>query len=189
MFLFFLHNHKSCLLLSVCLTGRNLGRLFQDGVCNVLSVLFDYRCKRKVPYWLFASSFFLFFFFFTSETQLLRQTSKSRKLFYTMKHWSTQGLGRLSSALSTAWIKPCTWLKYVLQCLPVINTDSSAARWTKHLCMMTEWVVVLSMVGRQHSCVDEAHVRAVSRRSIDPSQTRLRYRRRRRHRQTPRSQN
>ena len=35
------------LLLSVCLIGRNLGRLFQDGVCNVLSVLFDYRCKRK----------------------------------------------------------------------------------------------------------------------------------------------
>ena len=35
MFLFFLHNHKSYLLLSVCLTGRNLGRLFQDGVCTV----------------------------------------------------------------------------------------------------------------------------------------------------------
>ena len=48
MFPFFLHNHKSYLLLSVCLIGRNLGRLFQDGVCNVLSVLFDYRCKRKV---------------------------------------------------------------------------------------------------------------------------------------------
>ena len=47
MFLFFLHNHKSYFLLSVCSTGRNLGRLFQDGVCNVLSVLFDYRCKRK----------------------------------------------------------------------------------------------------------------------------------------------
>ena len=46
-FLFFFHNHKSYLLLSVCLIGRNLGRLFQDGVCNVLSVLFDYRCKRK----------------------------------------------------------------------------------------------------------------------------------------------
>ena len=44
MFLFF---HKSCLLLSVFLIGRNLGRLFQDGVCNVLSVLFDYHCKRK----------------------------------------------------------------------------------------------------------------------------------------------
>ena len=44
MFVFFLHNHKSSLLLSVCLIGRNLGRLFQDGVCNVLSVLFDYRC-------------------------------------------------------------------------------------------------------------------------------------------------
>ena len=47
MFLFFLRNHKSYMLLSVCLIGRNLGRLFQDGVCNVLSVLFDYRCKRK----------------------------------------------------------------------------------------------------------------------------------------------
>ena len=47
MFLFFLHNHKSYLLLSVCLIGRILGRLFQDGVCNVLSVLFDYRCNRK----------------------------------------------------------------------------------------------------------------------------------------------
>ena len=47
MFLFFLHNHKSYLLLSVCLIGRILGRLFQDGVCNVLSVLYDYRCKRK----------------------------------------------------------------------------------------------------------------------------------------------
>ena len=43
MFLFFLHNHKRYLLLSVCLIGRILGRLFQDGVCNVLSVLFDYR--------------------------------------------------------------------------------------------------------------------------------------------------
>ena len=47
MFLFFLHNHKSYMFLSVCLIGRNLGRLFQDGVCNVLSVLFDYHCKRK----------------------------------------------------------------------------------------------------------------------------------------------
>ena len=47
MFLFFLHNHKSYLLLSGCLIGGNLGRLFQDGVCSVLSVLFDYRCKRK----------------------------------------------------------------------------------------------------------------------------------------------
>ena len=47
MFLFFLHNHKSYLLLSVCLIGRILGRLFQDGVYNVLSVLFDYRCNRK----------------------------------------------------------------------------------------------------------------------------------------------
>ena len=37
MFLFFLHNHKSYLLLSVCLIGRNYGRLFQDGVSNVLS--------------------------------------------------------------------------------------------------------------------------------------------------------
>ena len=32
MFLFFLHNRKSYLLLSVCLIGRILGRLFQDGV-------------------------------------------------------------------------------------------------------------------------------------------------------------
>ena len=47
MFLFFLHNHKSYLLLSVCLIGYNLSRSCQDGVCNVLSVLFDYRCKRK----------------------------------------------------------------------------------------------------------------------------------------------
>ena len=47
MFLFFLHSHKSYLLLSVCLIGRNLGRLCQDGVCSVLSVLFDHRCKRK----------------------------------------------------------------------------------------------------------------------------------------------
>ena len=29
MFLFFLHNYKSYLLLSVCLMGRNLGRLFK----------------------------------------------------------------------------------------------------------------------------------------------------------------
>ena len=46
MFLFFLHNHKFYLLF-VCLIGRNLGRLCRDGACNVLSVLFDYRCKRK----------------------------------------------------------------------------------------------------------------------------------------------
>ena len=45
MFLFFLHNHKSYLLLSVCLIGRNLGRLCQNGVYNVLCVLFDYRCS------------------------------------------------------------------------------------------------------------------------------------------------
>ena len=32
MFLFFLQNHKSYLLLSVYLIGRILGRLFQDGV-------------------------------------------------------------------------------------------------------------------------------------------------------------
>ena len=38
---------RAFLLLSVCLIGRNLGRLFQDGVCTVLSVIFDYRCKRK----------------------------------------------------------------------------------------------------------------------------------------------
>ena len=42
MFLFFPHNHKSYLLLSVCLIGRNLGCLFQDGVRNVLSVLFEF---------------------------------------------------------------------------------------------------------------------------------------------------
>ena len=47
MFLFFLHNHKSCLLLNVCLIGRNLGRLFQDGVCNVLSVSFVSFLERK----------------------------------------------------------------------------------------------------------------------------------------------
>ena len=47
MFLFFLHNHKSYLLLSVRLIGRNLGRSCQDGVCNVLSVLFDYRCEER----------------------------------------------------------------------------------------------------------------------------------------------
>ena len=47
MFLFFLHNHKSYFLLSVCLIGSILGRLFQDGVCSVLSVFFDYRCNRK----------------------------------------------------------------------------------------------------------------------------------------------
>ena len=47
MFLFFLHNHKSYLLLSVCLIGRNLGRLFQDGVCNVLFVLFYYRFLKE----------------------------------------------------------------------------------------------------------------------------------------------
>ena len=41
---FFLHNHKRYLLLSVCLTGRNLGLLCQ-GVSNVLGVLFDYRCN------------------------------------------------------------------------------------------------------------------------------------------------
>ena len=47
MFLFFLHNHKSYLLLSVCLIGRNLSRSCQSGVCSVLSVLFDYRCTRN----------------------------------------------------------------------------------------------------------------------------------------------
>ena len=47
MFLFFLHNHKSYLLLSVCLIGHNLSRSCQGGACNVLPVLFDYRCKRK----------------------------------------------------------------------------------------------------------------------------------------------
>ena len=46
MFLFFLYNYKIYLLLNACFIGRNLGRLFQDGVCNELSVLFDYRCKR-----------------------------------------------------------------------------------------------------------------------------------------------
>ena len=44
---FFLHNHKSYLLLSVCLIGRNLGRLFQDGVCNVLSVFLTTVVKKK----------------------------------------------------------------------------------------------------------------------------------------------
>ena len=47
MFLFFLHNHKSYLLLSVCLIGHNLGRLFQDGVCNVLSVLSTTVVKER----------------------------------------------------------------------------------------------------------------------------------------------
>ena len=41
MFLFFLHNHKSYLLLSVCLIGRILGRLFQDGVCSVCYLCFS----------------------------------------------------------------------------------------------------------------------------------------------------
>ena len=45
--LFSLHNHKSYLLLSVCLIGHNLSRSCLDGVFNVLYVLFDYRCKRK----------------------------------------------------------------------------------------------------------------------------------------------
>ena len=47
MFLFFVHNHKNYLLLRVCLIGHNLSRSCQDGVCNVLSVLFNYHCKRK----------------------------------------------------------------------------------------------------------------------------------------------
>ena len=33
--------------LFVCVIGHNLSRSCQDKVCNVLSVLFDYRCKRK----------------------------------------------------------------------------------------------------------------------------------------------
>ena len=58
-FPFFLHNHKSYLLLSVCLIGRNLGRLFQDGVCNVLSVLFDYRCRYNESSWTHQQAFSL----------------------------------------------------------------------------------------------------------------------------------
>ena len=33
--------------LSVCLIGHNLSRSYQNGVCNVLSILFDYPCNRK----------------------------------------------------------------------------------------------------------------------------------------------
>ena len=47
MYFFYLYNRKSYLLLGVCLIDYNLSRSCQDGVCSVLSALFDYPCTRK----------------------------------------------------------------------------------------------------------------------------------------------